>query len=620
MILQALNDYHLRKVSDPDASRRLPALGSEDKEIPFILELAGNGQLTSITDTRTSEGKKKIGTRYRVPKGVKKSSGIAANLLWENAEYVLATPDVKKLAEARHKGNGDEYLERLSDMQAAFKARIASLPPAALEDEGTRAVLAFLDASPADQAAASSAWPELASTNPVLSFRLAADATDLVCQRPAVLAALATLAQSERSASDASDGDSNPICLVTGEGTPGERVHTAIKGVWDAQSSGANIVSFNRDAFNSFGKVQGANAPVSPSAAFAYTTALNHLLDKGSRQRMQVGDASTVFWAQRTDDKEMEGWFAELFGGGDDPDRHAEQVRALYESLQTGRFGGSQGQNLFFVLGLAPNAARLSVRFWHAQPLSEIAARINSWFVDLRIVRGPNDLEFPPLKRLLAAVCLATKERPGGDIARLPQTIAGDVMRAILGGGVFPSLWLNTAVLRCRAEQHVSYLRACVIKACVNRAIRYANLSRATPEREISEMLDLDNNNPGYRLGRLFAVLERAQEDAAGGPGKLNATIRDRYYGAASSTPAAVFTTLLRLKNHHLGKLTQPARTRFEKLIGGISSGLVDFPGHLALPDQGRFALGYYHQRQALFTKRGDSDPPEPAAPTSGDD
>lgn len=224
-------------------------------------------------------------------------------------------------------------------------------------------------------------------------------------------------------------------------------------------------------------------------------------------------------------------------------------------------------------------------------------------------MRSPNDPEFPPLKRLLAAVCLATRERPGGDIARLPQTIAGDVMRAILNGGVFPALWFNTAVLRCRAEQHVSYLRACVVKACLNRVIRHANLSRPVPEKEISEMLDPDNTNPGYRLGRLFAVLERAQEDAAGGPGKLNATIRDRYYGAASSTPVVVFTTLLRLKNHHLGKLAQPARIRFEKLIGGISSELDDFPGHLTLPDQGRFALGYYHQRQALFAKAADRAP-----------
>lgn len=377
MILQALNDYYVRKAADPDASRRLPDLGSEDKEIPFILELARDGRLASVTDTRSGEGKKKTGTRYRVPQAMKKSSGIAANLLWDNAEYVLALPDTKKLADAQQKGKGDEYLWRLADMQSAFKARITSLPPAALEDEGVRAVLAFLDANPAEQAAASSAWPELGAGNPVLSFRLAADATDLVCQRPDVLAALATPAHSEGFGPDAdSDSASNTICLVTGNDTPGERVHTSIKGVWGAQTSGANIVSFNLDAFNSFGRTQGANAPVSPAAAFAYSTALNRLLEKGSRQRLQIGDASTVFWAQRTGDDDVEEWFAELFGGGDDPDRHAEQVRALYESLQTGRFDGSQGQNLFFVLGLAPNAARLSVRFWQAEPLSVLAARL----------------------------------------------------------------------------------------------------------------------------------------------------------------------------------------------------------------------------------------------------
>jgi CRISPR-associated protein Csd1 len=618
MILQALNDYYRRKMADADPARRLPAFGSEEKEIPFIFELTRDGRLAGILDTRSGDGKKKVAARFVVPKGAKKTSGIAANLLWDNAEYVLAVPDAKKLADASEKGKAGEYTLRLADMQSAFKARIAGLPAEAQRDDGIRAVLAFMDGDPKEAASTHAVWPDIAASNPVLSFRLAEDATDLVCQRPLVAIGASEDVAAEPEAEVAhADGRASALamCLVSGEVAPAERLHTAIKGVWGAQTSGANIVSFNLDAFNSFGKSQGANAPVGAAAAFAYTTALNHLLDRGSRQRMQVGDASTVFWAQKPGDADMEDWFAEAFGMADDPDQHTEQVRALFDAIHSGRFDGASGRNLFFVLGLTPNAARLSVRFWHVGALADIADRIKGWFADLRIARGPNDIEFPPLKRLLGAVCLATKERPGGDIDRLPPTIAGDVMRSILGGGPLPALWLNAAIQRCRAEQQVSYLRACVIKACLNRSMRRDKPNRAQPQEEITEMLDPLNTSPGYRLGRLFAVLERAQEESAGGAGKLNATIRDRYYGAASSTPVAVFTTLLRLKNHHLAKLANRGRAvNFEKLIGEIVGGLGDFPKQLPLQEQGRFAIGYYHQRQALFVKA------EPDTATNADD
>ncbi len=614
MILQALNDYYWRKAADPDPARRLPAFGSEEKEIPFILELTRDGRLAGIKDTRSGEGKRKVATRFRVPKGVKKTSGIAANLLWDNAEYVLGVADTKKLADARGKGKANEYLQRLTEMQAAFKARITGLPPAVLDDAGIRAVLAFLDRDPAEGAASQSAWPDIAASNPIVSFRLADSAGDLVCQSAAVMAAAAAYGDTDEGDTheDGADAPAAPtsasVCLISGDLAPAERLHTAIKGVWGAQTAGANIVSFNLDAFNSFGKSQGANAPVSRAGAFAYTTSLNHLLGKGSRQRLQVGDASTVFWAQKPDDADMEGWFAEIFGGGDDPDAHSEQMRALFESIHNGRFDGAPGQRKFYVLGLAPNAARLSVRFWHAAALADVAQRVQDWFKDLRIVRGPGDPEFPTLKRLLAAVCLATRERPGGDIDRLPPAIGGDVMRAILTGGPFPALWFNAAIQRCRAQQQVSHLRACVIKACLNRSIRRD--AHQQPDKEFSEMLDLENPSAGYRLGRLFAVLERIQEEASPG---LNATIRDRYYGAASSTPVAVFTTLLRLKNHHLAKLVNRGRAvNFEKSIGNILDGLGDIPSQLPLQDQGRFALGYYHQRQALFNKT------EPDAPALG--
>lgn len=580
MILQALHGYYERRMRDPDPARRLPAAGLEEKEIPFILELAPDGRLVGISDTRTQEGKKKLARRYQVPQGVKKTSGVAANLLWDTAEYVLGLDTKGKP-------------QRVAEQVAAFRQRVDQLAQRVPEDAGLVAVQRFLAGQPLADAQSQPQWAEIAEVNPIVSFRLKDD-IDLVCQRPGVIGAVSAAGPKEE------DSGAALVCLITGDSAEPERLHSAVKGVWGAQTSGANIVSFNLDAFRSFGKEQGANAPVSPAAAFAYTTALNSLLAKGSRQRMQVGDASTVFWAQSGQDSDFEDAFASFFDADhDNPDEHTEQVRALFDALQSGQFDGAPGTHKFYVLGLAPNAARIAIRFWHAAPLHEIAVRIRQWFDDLELQRGPHDPEFPPLFRLLTAIALQ------GKADNVPPNLGGDVMRAILTGGPFPALWLNAAVQRCRAERHVNYLRACVIKACLNRAIRFQN---PTSEEVYRPMLDLDNLNPGYRLGRLFATLEKIQEAASPG---LNATIRERYFGAASSTPVAVFTTLLRLKNHHLAKLPKGLAIHFEKLIAEIVGGIDDFPTHMALPDQGRFALGYYHQRQAFFTKSPEHEPDE---------
>jgi CRISPR-associated protein Csd1 len=231
-----------------------------------------------------------------------------------------------------------------------------------------------------------------------------------------------------------------------------------------------------------------------------------------------------------------------------------------------------------------------------------LAQRIDQHFTDLKMVRGSHghDPEYPSLFRLLTAVAVLNKAD------NIPPNLGGSIVDAIFAGVdvPYPALWLNAAVMRCRAEQNVNYLRAAAIKACLNRQIRRARASNLSTEKEFLPMLDLNNTNPGYRMGRLFAVLEKIQEEASGG--SLNATIRDRYYGAASSTPVAVFTTLLRLKNAHLKKLPLPRGIYFEKLLGEVVAPVADFPKHLALPEQGRFALGYYHQRQDFFTKKTD--------------
>lgn len=613
MILQSLYDYYRRKMADPDPAKRLPAFGSEEKEISFILELSPEGRLTGIKDTRTADGKKKTAARYLVPQGVKKTSGVAANLLWDTAEYVLGLPDPKKLADAQAKGKADDYLGRLREMQAAFVARVLGLSPAALDDPGVRAVLSFLQGSPADAVAGDTAGAEIAQTNPVLSFRLQSD-EDLVCQRPAVAA---TLGHAKDSADDgnASAADA-ACCLVTGAFAPAERLHTSIKGVWNAQSSGANIVSFNLDAFNSYGKEQGANAPVCAEAAFAYTTALNHLLDRRSRQRMQVGDASTVFWSQRLADADMEDWFVDAFGEpGDDADARAEQIRALYEAVHSGRFDGGQGEHRFFVLGLAPNAARIAVRFWHAAPLKDVAHRIREWFDDLRIARAPGDPEYPTLFRLLTATAVQ------GKADNIPPNLGGDVMRCLLAGRPLPAMLLQATVQRCQADQakksdtgkpvaHVSYHRAALLKACVNRLIRHRQLDG----KEIDVSLDENNTDPAYLLGRLFAAYERIQSDASARD--LNRSIRDAYFGAAMGNPSSVFPRLVQLNQHHLRDLK---RAKFElskardKLIGQIWSKLdaaYTFPTSQPPAERARFALGYYHQRQDFFTSKADTATP----------
>lgn len=585
MILQALYDYYQRKQRDPDPGQRLPAFGLEDKELPFIINLAADGRPLGITDTRRLEGKKKVATRYRVPKGTKRAVNIAPNLLWDTAEYVLGVDS---------RGNP----ERVAKQHAAFRQRLAELPAAAQADPGLQAIHAFYANNGAAALTSDPAWAEIAENNPNLSFRLHPD-TELVCQRPQV----STHLQQQATAPSTLN---LRRCLVTGEKGVVQRIHPSIRGVKEAQPTGADIVSFNAPAYESYGKPdrQGDNAPISEAAAFAYSTALNHLLDRNSRQRLQVGDTSTVFWSQ-TAQPALEDSFAALFmdsPGSDNPDARTAQVRQLLSAIHSGQFAAPSGQDRFYVLGLAPNAARLAVRFWHAAPLADIGQRIEQWFADLALTRGPRDPEYPSLFRLLTACAVQ------GKADNIPPLLGGDLLRAILNGSPYPAGWLNAAVQRCRAEQNVGYLRAAALKACLNReARRQARQQPASPTahrlsaQEFSPMLNPDDPRPAYRLGRLFAVLEKIQEEASPG---LNATIRERYYGAASSTPVAVFTTLLRLKNHHLAKLSNRGRViNFERQLGQIMDGLTDFPKHLRLPEQAEFALGYYQQRQDFFSK-----------------
>ena len=463
MILQSLNDYYNRKCAHPDPREHLSDFGFEQKEIPFVLEIRPDGSVVQLVDTRTPNDKKKlVGRSYRVPLGVKKSVNVAANLLWGTLEYAVGV------------GNRGTKPDRLAKQFAAFRQRIEDLPTYAFEDTGVLAVRQFFQTLNVETLQSLPAWKDAFDSNAILSFRLHGD-LELVCQRPAVAQAARQLAGD----ADAPVG----MCLVTGEPAPLERLHTGIKGVWDRPGAVPvkNIVSFNERAFESYGKTerQGENAPVSQAAAFAYTTALNHLLRKGSSQRIQIGDSSTVFWAEKETEFEdlIPGLFADM---PDDPDAHAKAVSTLYGAIdKTGTWTKPDSDTVMHILGLAPNAARISIRFHHRLPLHQLAMDVQTYFKDLEMVRGPYDPQHPSMYRLLQSVCLVTKSQPFGDMDKLPPNLGGAIVDAIFAGPdvPFPSLWLYTAVSRSRAEQNVNYLRAAAIKACLNRQIRKANLS-----------------------------------------------------------------------------------------------------------------------------------------------
>jgi CRISPR-associated protein Csd1 len=283
MILQALYDYYERKCTDPDAHMAPP--GFEWKEIPFVIEIDTHGKPVQIEDTREGEEKKKRSRAFLVPQGGKKTSGVVANLLWDNAEYVLGVDT---------KGKPD----RVAEQHKAFLAKLESLPAATRADTGVQALLHFLRNEKTEVLSRYSSWSEISETNPNLTFRLHGD-KDLLCQRSAVVDAI----KKDQGAANA-DG----FCLVTGENDEIERLHTAIKGVWGAQTSGANIVSFNLEAFNSYGKTQGTNAPVGKRAAFGYTTALNYLLRKDSVQRLQVGEPAWCFGPINLPNSKLASW------------------------------------------------------------------------------------------------------------------------------------------------------------------------------------------------------------------------------------------------------------------------------------------------------------------------
>ena len=373
-------------------------------------------------------------------------------------------------------------------------------------------------------------------------------------------------------------------------------LHTAIKGVWRAQTSGANIVSFNDEAYCSHGKTkkdQGRNAPIGKHNEFAYTTALNRML-ASENQRMQVGAASTVFWAREPCDFESDFHSCLAPHKGEESVSY-EKIRGLLSAVKTG-IAPEEADLPFYVLGLAPNAARIAIRFWYEGNIKEIKERVAQHFLDLEVVRAPHDPEFFSLFQLL--VSTATEHKSDN----IPPNLGGEVARAVLNGTAYPRTLYANAILRCKAEQRVTFARASIIKAFF---VRSARISKSN-KKEVSMALDKQYDNIGYVLGRLFAVLERIQEQAQGTG--LNKTIRDTYFGAAASSPLVTFKRLDELSVHHLAKMRNAGKriVWLEQLKQEVY-GLVPaegFPSILSLEDQGRFSVGYYHQRQDFFTQK----------------
>lgn len=567
----------------PDA----PPSGFSTEKVSALVTLRPDGSVAHVTDLRVGEGRKRQARAMLVPQPVKRTVAVAPNFLWDKTAYALGLTV----------GLG----RRTAEEHAAFKARHAEWLEGST-DEGLIAFLRFLDRWSPEEPRPEGWSDDLLDANVVFAVEsdwLRSDSATAagLHLRPAAREAWQRIAGARAAGAT--------TCLVTGEPGPVVRLHPSIKGVWGAQSSGGTLVAFNAEAYESYGHSQGDNAPVSEAAAFAYTTALNRFLAPGSRNRVQLGDASTVFWADSAEEGVALQAEALAFGflSGGSPEDDAAQAKEVAAKLERIRQGAplaeveprlAEGVR-FHVLGLAPNAARLSVRFHWAGSFGALARNYQRFLEDLRLDPEPRG-GVPPIWRLLREIAVQGKSE------NVPPGLAGDWMRAVLTGGRYPATLLATALLRIRSDQEVNGARAAVVKAVLRRNCGEEDLVA----------LDEDNPSPAYQLGRLFAVLEGAQREALG---QVNAPIGDRFYAAASSTPARVFAPLLRGLKHHVSDARKRGRGGWiEPRVGEIMGRLPpDLPRTLRLEDQGRFALGYYHERWRGRARAEDEDE-EPVA------
>ena len=562
MILKALYDYYER------CKDNLPAFGKELKEIGFLIIIDREGNFLRFEDRRIDS---KHAHAFIVNKQLGRTSAPVANYLYDSSAYVFGFSDKKDFDGCR------KYLE-------TFKKKVDEIYKAAPNNVDITAVHRFYQHDPQailTKMKADTLWPEIEKNlnkkYSLFSFLINGD-TQIVAEKEELLDLL-----------EEDNHDNEKVCLVSGK--KGKIVDVTTATMIQGSQAVAKIVSFQvKSGYDSYGKEQGANAPISEKSEFAYSTALKHLLRSDSRNKFLIGNRTFLFWASKDNaaGNQAEKGIFDLFGFSDteedDPNARIEQVRKVFKAIYSGELNTSLDDK-FFILGLAPNSARIAVVYWAEIPLKEFAERINRHFDDMEIT-GANK-PYTALRSILGAVTL------GGKASDATPNLPDALVKSIFQGIAYPYTLFAECIRRIRAEQSIFTTRAAIIKA-------YLNRQNNNIEQNIKVMLDKNNTNPGYLCGRLFAVLDKIQEDA-----NNQHTIRERYMNSASATPSAVFATILNLSSHHSEKLNEGRNVFFEKLKQEIIEKLDadGFPAHLDLQDQGRFFVGYYHQRQAFFTK-----------------
>lgn len=565
MIIQALNEYYERLIGNPQED--IPLRGFSRRGVSFVLIIAKDGTLVDINDIRDERKKAK---QMIMPAAVirTRNANQKPNFLCDSAKFVLGydMKDIKSGVEAHdnfcklHKEIGDS-----------------------IQDEGMQAVLKFLTKWKPEHFKSSPCHKyqeDMVTAN--ITFKLESQPREYIHDRLAVKNAWLK---------HYFGGSTKYVamCLVTGKKEQIAQLHDGIKGVANPTHPVGAIVSFNQDSFCSYNKEQSFNAPVSKEAMFNYTTTLNHLLRKESRQKIQIGDATTVFWAEGQ--TPAVGFLKDILDPRDTA-VNMSSLRLFLEAVRNGKkpeLAGTEDLK-FYILGLAPNAKRLSVRFWYVSTVGEISKKIGQHFCDLRIQREFEDKqqEYPGIWQLLHVTAVQ------GKTENISPILAGAVARSILTGVEYPRALLTATLERIRAEQNVGYYRAALIKAYL---VRHSRIKQ-NKIKEVGMALDKEQRDVGYLLGRLFAVLEKAQKDAIPG---ANTTIKDRFYGSASATPSVVFPQLMRLAQHHIQKSGYGGF--IEKAIEGVMVDIKAFPAHLSLEEQGMFAIGYYHQKPEMYKK-----------------
>ncbi len=570
MILQSLV-----KLYDTLAERgTLEKQGWLPAKVSWGLELDDDGQLLRVLplEQPDAKGKKMLPQTMKVPAPVKRTVGIAANFLCDNASYVLGVDQKGKP-------------ERTVQCFEAFRERHRLLLTGC-KHPAASALLRYLDA-----------WqPANAPQHPALADVLqevTAGGNIVFYHRDAYLHNIPELREAWQVAFENDEGAEIRQCLVTGRHAPVAVLHPSIKGVPGAQSSGASLVSYNAPAFESYGNNggQGLNGPVSTRAAFAYGAALNHLLTS-KENHMRMGETMVVFWAENAEDGYAQ-FLMDLFDTGLTDQQLMDALRAIASGRSVSwNDADLDPNNRFCILGLAPNAARLSVRFFLCDSFGALMKNVRQHQADLEVVKPAYDGKSELSMWWLLQETVNQKSR---DKTPHPQMV-GDLARAILQGTMYPATLFEQVQVRIRAEREVTRGRAAIIKAYLTRQPNFMHKEVLTVQ------LNEQTNYQPYLLGRLFSVLEALQEKA--NPG-INATIRDKYFSSASATPAVVFPTLIRLAQAHLKKLDGGWPVYFDRQIGEILQQIDnDYPARLSLQDQGVFQLGYYHQTQKRYMKK----------------